>query len=222
MDLFDFGRLLHSVAGIAALIAFWIAACSAKGSDLHRRSGKAYLLALIVVMSLSSLMVAGRALQGDPGAAVFLAFLISLVGTASCLMWFSIRFKQDAERLHGIVYRGLASWLVMAGAALLTLGIARGVPLMMLLSSLGIAFGLNMWRLALARVRDRRWWLGQHMNGAMLNFIATHDSFIALGIGTVLPELRQPVARMLIAAGVITTGFVLRLAASRKFQGAAQ
>jgi hypothetical protein len=172
-------------------------------------------------MTLSSLMVAGRAFQGDPGAAIFLAFLISLVGTASCLMWFSIRFKQDAWRLHGIVYRGLASWLVMAGAALLTLGIARGAPLMMLLSSLGIAFGLNMWRLALARVRDRRWWLGQHMNGAMLNFVATHDSFIALGIGTVLPELRQPVARMLIAAGVITTGLVLRLAASRKFQGAA-
>ena len=41
------------------------------------------------------------------------------------------------------------------------------------------------------------------MNGAMLNFIATHDSFIALGIGSVVPELRQPVARMLIAAGVI-------------------
>ena len=62
----------------------------------------------------------------------------------------------------------------------------------------------------------------QHLNGAMLNFIATHDSFIALGIGTIVPELRQPVERMLIAAGVITAGLVLRFLASGKFGGSAR
>jgi hypothetical protein len=219
MDLFELGRLLHGMAGTVALIAFWIAASAGKGSNLHRRSGRVYLLALIGVMTLSLLMVAGRALQGDRGIAIFLAFLISLVATASWLMWFSIRFKRDEPRLYGIVYRGLASWLVMAGAALLALGIVRGLPLMMLLSSLGIAFGLNMWRLALTRTRGERWWLAHHMNGAMLNFIATHDSFTALGIGSVVPELRQPVPRMLIAASVITIGLVLRVAASRRFRG---
>ena len=218
MDLFELGRLLHSTVGIVALIAFWIAASAAKGSDLHRRTGRVYLLALIGVMTLSSLMVAGGALQGDPGVAIFLAFLISIVGTASWLMWFSIRFKREEGRLHGIIYRGLASWLVIAGVALLALGVARRVPLIMLLSSLGVGFGLNMWRLALARPRGERWWIAQHMNGVMLNFIATHDSFLALGIGTVVPELRQPVERMLIAAGVITIGLALRVAASRRFR----
>jgi hypothetical protein len=133
------------------------------------------------------------------------------------LTWFAIRFKRDEQRLHGVVYRGLASWLATAGVALLGLGIHRGVPLMMLLSCVGVAFGFNMWRLALSPARDAKWWLGQHMNGVTLNFIATHDSFIALGIGTVLPELRQPVERMLIAAGVIATALVLRAAASRRF-----
>ena len=213
MDLFELGRVLHGSAGLVALVAFWIAALAAKGGDVHRRAGRIYLLALIGVMTLSSLMVAARALQGDAGAAVFLVFLISMVGTASYLMWFSIRHKHDEVRLHGLVYRALASWLIAAGVALLALGISRGVPLMMLLSTLGLAFGVNMWRLAMVRVRDRRWWLGQHLNGAMLNFIATHDSFVALGIGSVLPELRQPVARMLIAASVITTGLVLRASA---------
>ena len=219
MDLFELGRVLHSAAGMVALAAFWVAALAGKGGHLHRRSGRVYLLALMGVMALSSLMVAGRALHGDPGAAIFLAFLISLVGTASWLMWFSSRLKRAEGRLHGIVYRGLASWLVAAGAGLLALGIGRGAPLMMLLSSLGVAFGLNMWRLALARHRGGRWWLAQHMNGAMLNFIATHDSFMALGIGTVVPELRQPVPRMLIAAGVISAGILLRIAASRRFGG---
>jgi hypothetical protein len=39
-------------------------------------------------------------------------------------MWFSIRFKREEARLHGIVYRGLASWLVGAGVGLLALGIS--------------------------------------------------------------------------------------------------
>ncbi len=217
VDLFELGRVLHSTAGLVALVFFWIAATATKGGAAHRRAGKVYLLALIAVMTLSSLMVAGRALQGDRGVAIFLVFLISIVGTASWLMWFSIRHKHAAARLHGLVYRGLASWLIVAGAGLLGLGIVRRMPLMMLLSSLGVAFGVNMWRLALARVRDRRWWLAQHMNGAMLNFIATHDSFIALGIGSVLPELRQPMPRMLIASGIIAAGLVLRVLSSGRF-----
>jgi hypothetical protein len=217
MDLFELGRALHSSAGSVALVCFWLAALSAKGSNVHRRAGTVYLVALVAVMTLSTLMVAGRTLEGDRGAAVFLAFLISMVGTASWLMWFSVRYKHDDERLHGVVYKSLASWLIVAGIGLFGLGVVRGAPLMMLLSSLGLGFGSNMWRLALARVRDRRWWLAQHTNGAMLNFIATHDSFIALGVGTVLPELRQPIPRMLIAASVITTGIVLRVLASRRF-----
>ena len=85
MSLFELGRVLHGTVGIVALAAFWTAALAAKGSDRHRRAGKIYLLALIGVMTLSSLMVAGRALAGDRGVAIFLAFLISIVGTASWL-----------------------------------------------------------------------------------------------------------------------------------------
>jgi hypothetical protein len=38
---------------------------------------------------------------------------------------------------------------------------------------------------------------------------------VSQGSGTVLPELRQPIARMLIAAGVIASGLMLCVAASR-------
>ena len=89
---------------------------------------------------------------------------------------------------------------------------------MMFLSLLGVGFGANMWRLALARERDGRWWLAHHMNGAMLNFIATHDSFLALGIGTVVPELRLSVPRMLIAATVTALGIMLRARLGRRYQ----
>lgn len=136
-------------------------------------------------------------------------------------MWFSIRYRRDQARLLGPVYRGLASWLITSGLALFCLGVARGAALMMLLSLLGVGFGANMWRLALAPEDDGRWWLAHHMNGAMLNFIATHDSFIALGVGSVVPELRRSVPRMLVAAGVIGIGMTLRIGLGRR-QKAAQ
>jgi hypothetical protein len=102
-----------------------------------------------------------------------------------------------------------------AGLALFGLGVARRQPMMMLLPLLGLGFGANMWRLALAPVRDGRWWLAHHLNGAMLNFIATHDSFLALGVGTVVPELRQPVPRMLVALTIIVVGILLRVRLGR-------
>ena len=210
MDLFELGRFLHSTAGIVVLATFWIAALAQKGGRVHRQAGRVYLISLIVVLTLSTLMVAGKALDGDPGVAIFLAFLISMVGTASWLMWFASRYRHEPDRLVGRTYRLLASWLIVSGAALFFLGVARQRPLMMLLPLLGVGFGGNMWRIA--RVpREGRWWLEHHMNGAMLNFIATHDSFIALGIGSVIPELRHGVGRMLVAAGVISIGIALRI-----------
>lgn len=59
MDLFDLGRLLHSAVGTIALASFWTAALASKGGRLHKRAGKAYLLALIGVLTFSTLMVAG-------------------------------------------------------------------------------------------------------------------------------------------------------------------
>ena len=216
MDLFDLGRVLHSAVGTVALVAFWTAGLSAKGGRTHRRAGKAYVFALIAVMALSMLMVAGKVARGEPGMGLFLAFLISLVATATWLTWFAIRYRRDAERLTGPTYRGLASWLVIAGMAMFAFGVSTGRPLTMFLSLLGLGFGANMWRLALARDRGDRWWLAQHMNGATLNFIATHDSFIALAVGSVVAELRRPVPRMLVAVGVTVTGLLLRTLLGRR------
>ena len=86
----------------------------------------------------------------------------------------------------------------------------------MFLSILGAGFGANMWRLARVRVRDPRFWLAHHMNGAMLNLIAIHDSFLALGLGSVVPELRDGLPRMLIAVGLTAVAIVLRVALARR------
>jgi hypothetical protein len=50
----------------------------------------------------------------------------------------------------------------------------------------------------------------------MLNFIATHDSFLALGVGSVVPELRHGLPRMLIAVGLTAVAIVLRITLTRR------
>jgi hypothetical protein len=211
-DLFDLGRVLHGSIGIIALIAFWVAALAVKGSQRHRRAGRVYLPAMLLIMGLSLLMVAGQAIQkSNPGIAIYLLFLISMVGTASWLMWFSVRYKHDPQRFLGKTYRALATWLVVFGSGVLVVIALEGRLVGIFLSLLGIGFGVNMWRLALTKASaGRPWWLQHHMNGVMLNFIATHDSFIALGIGSLVPELREPVPRMLVAVTVTAVGIGLR------------
>src|SRR5688572_17166373 len=97
MDLFDWGRVLHSSVGTVALSAFWVAALATKGGRVHRRAGRVFLVALIGVMSLATLMVAARIRDGNPGGALFFTFLITMVATASWLTWFSVRRKRDPE-----------------------------------------------------------------------------------------------------------------------------
>ena len=217
MTLFELGRLLHSTVGIVALISFWIAALARKGGPLHRRAGKVYLPSMIVIMVLSVLMVAGKASEGTTGIAIFLAFLISIVGTASWLMWVPIQRRRSGGRIDGPTYRVLATWLILAGSALFLMGVAMNRYLIMFLSLLGVGFGTNMWRLALSRERGPKWWLEHHMNGAMLNFIATHDSFLALGLGSVIPELRHGWPRMAVAIGVTAIGLILRALSGARY-----
>ena len=75
-----------------------------KGGAVHRRAGRVYLRgARSAVMTLSTLMVAGRAADGDPGLAIFLAFLIShrRHGVVADVVR-GPRDDASAARLHGV------------------------------------------------------------------------------------------------------------------------
>ncbi|MCM2563627.1 hypothetical protein M8756_16080 [Lutimaribacter sp. EGI FJ00015] len=65
--------LLHILAGVAALAAAGIAVGSAKGGRLHRRSGNAYTLAMLIV-GLSALVLA----VANPNAFLFAVGVFSL------------------------------------------------------------------------------------------------------------------------------------------------
>ena len=211
MELFNLGVLLHSSVGTVALASFWTAALARKGSRVHRTAGKILLLSLIGVMTFATLQVAARLQTGNLAGALLYLFLISLVATACWLTWFSVRHQRDPARLTGAVYRTLASWLVIVGAIVFSTGVATERPLTMFLALLGLGFGANMWRLALKPASGPQWWRAHHMNGAMMNFIACHDSFLTIGLASVLPEIRQPYPRMTVAVTVTVVAIVLRV-----------
>jgi hypothetical protein len=211
MELYSFGRTLHVVVGVITLATFWMAALATKGSVLHRRAGAVYLVSLVAILATAGLMLVGRVSQGDTSTAAWIGILMIFLGTSAWLAWASIRHKRSVALLTGHVYKVLASLNLIAAALMIGLFLATGFPLILILSSVGFAMGTTMWRLVLQGPRDRRWWLEQHMNAAAVNFAATHDSFLSLAVGSVIPVLREAWPRALIAVGVLSLALVLRM-----------
>jgi len=211
MELYSFSRTLHVSIGLITLATFWIAALARKGSVLHRRAGAIYLVSLIAILVTAGLMLLSRLRQGHASSAVWIGFLIIFLGTSAWLAWSSIRRRQNVTLLTGRVYKTLASLNLGAGVLMVGLFFVARFPLILVLSSVGFVMGTAMWRLVLRGPRDRRWWLEQHMNAAAINFAATHDSFVSLAVGSVIPVLREPWPRALIAVSVLVLALVLRV-----------
>lgn len=219
MDLYSFGRTLHVAVGTVTLATFWIAALATKGGTLHRRAGAIYLVSLIAILVTAVMMLLARLRAGDSSTAAWIGMLIIFIGTSAWLARSSIRQKQSAALLTGRVYKLLASLNLGAGVVMVGLFLVARFPLILILSSVGFAMGTTMWRLAVRGPRDRRWWLEQHMNAAAVNFAATHDSFLSLAIGSVVPVLREPWPRALIAVSVLSLALALRIWMGRRYLG---
>jgi hypothetical protein len=219
MDLYSFGRILHVSVGAITLATFWIAALAKKGGILHRRAGAIYLVSLIAILATAGLMLLGRLSHGDTSTAVWIGLLMIFIGTSAWLAWSSIRQQQNVALLTGRLYKVLALFNIAAGVLMVGLFFLTRFPLILILSSVGFAMGTAMWRLVLRGPRDHRWWLEQHMNAAAVNFAATHDSFLSLAVGSVIPVLREPWPRALIAVSVLSAALVLRIWMGRAYLG---
>jgi hypothetical protein len=219
MTLYTLGRTLHVAVGAVTLITFWTAALAPKGSPRHRQAGRIYLLSLIGILATASLMLVARLRAGDFAIASFLTFISIYLGTSAWLAWASIRRRRDVAVLTGVVYRLLASFNIAAGLLMIALFVAKRFPLLLVLSTVGVGQGMVMWRLVRRGPRDERWWLEQHMNGAVVNFGATHDTFLALAVGSLVPVLRAPWPRATIAAVVLSIAMALRIWLGRRYLG---
>src|SRR5262245_21413837 len=215
MSTYEKIKLLHMAVGTVALVAFWVAALARKGGSTHRTAGKFYLLTLICVTVSTWPMIAVSIIDGRTAQTVLLSYLNLITVTAAWLSWRCVRDKRDFARFNGVILRSLAAAIAIFGLVILylsttTSSAARSV-LMVGFSLLGIITGSNMLILARNNGADKRWWLAQHLNGATINFAATHASFFGFGLARLLPELSGPWLRTSSQLSILALAFALRL-----------
>lgn len=173
----DLSLWAHVGVGSMAMVLFWATLLSAKGSPRHRRSGRAFFLAMLATVSTVPPVVMLRPVPFDPGWIVSLVYLSVCVGTVVTLAWTAIRWKDQPERFRGLHFRWLGPLLVTLGAVVMAAGLVKGDPVAAVLSWVGLVYGAAMMYFARSRAPlHPRWWLSWHLNAVLGLFTAVHGT----------------------------------------------
>jgi hypothetical protein len=226
MNLFEAARLAHIVVGVAVLVTFWRAALAVKGGATHRRFGRLYLLAMTVLLGLTLTMAAGMAMGGQGMRAVFNVY-VALISVATVWMaWRSIADRNDVDAYRGWACKLLCAALGCYGVFLLTIVPRMGSParmaMVMAFAVLGLVIFASLLRRIVRGADHPRWWLSEHLTAMALNFAATHASFTILGLGAILPAVKEPWTRTAILTSWMIGAGIVRWWAGRRFLGAPQ
>jgi hypothetical protein len=192
MSVYTVLTFLHVGLGVAALVTYWVAGVTKKGSPAHRAAGKIYLGAmaglLIAAVPMTFYVWAAR----GPVTGGFLAYLLVITTTSVWSAWRAIRDKRDWARYTGPVYRMLM-WLNLGsaiGVALLGLLLAQRMQLVIVaFSAIGLIGFLQMRHFVRQPPQDPRWWLNEHLSAMIGNGVATHIAFLAIGLPRLVPSL---------------------------------
>lgn len=172
----------HGLSGLVALVTFWMAAFAKKGSPLHLRVGKIYMVAMIAIMLTAAPMAAIIAARGHVRNAVFLAYLVVITANGVWLGWRAVKRKRDQDGFRGGAYAAMAVASLASAAIVFVVGQRAGSPLLMGFSSVGAFTGAQMLARRARPLASTRWWLKEHF-GAMIGCgVATHIAFLSIGL----------------------------------------
>lgn len=191
MTLHTISFALHAGLGTLALVTYWTAGLSRKGSPVHRLAGKIYLLAMAGLL-VAALPLTAALASRNPVAASFLTYLVVITVTSVWTSWRAVRDKKDWARFTGPVYRTLMWANLVTGLAIAYVGLFITTQMQVIFvafSSIGILGFVRMWRFSRRPPEDARWPLRQHLGAMLGNGIATHIAFLTIGLPKVLPFL---------------------------------
>ena len=216
--------LPHAWIGALALVSFWTAALARKGSQAHRYAGRVFLLAMLGILITALPLTISTWLRGQAVWAVFLGYLVILVGVNCLNAWRAIRHRADFSRYANAGFRAGAIVLGLAGLAVVAVGIHYGAVILIAFGAIGPLAAWPSLRLAHRGPSDRQWWLRSHYGAMIGNGVATHIAFFQIGLARLFAELGMQLiiniawlAPLLIGA---IAGFLLdrRLARARVFR----
>lgn len=212
---------LHGLLGALALVTFWTAALARKGSPVHRAAGKVYLAAMVALLVPAVPLAIRIWITRSWVGGVFLMYLEVIVATSVWASWRALRDKRDWAAYTGRTYRVLAWANVVAGAAILAVGLfwtSRMQAIFIGFSMVGVIGGPAMLRFARTAPTDPTWWLEEHFGAMVANGVATHIAFLSIGLPKLLPMLAGPLLQNTAWLGPLTLAVVARMWLNRKYR----
>ena len=179
----------HVAAGTVALAAYWTAGLAKKGSPLHRRAGQVFLLAMLGILASGVPLVLDALARGQENAAAFLGYLLLLVAQGCWSAWRAVRDRRTPQRYFSPVFWSLTGATVVAGAAMVWLGVHIGQPIFAVFGGVGAVIGFGAMQARRRAATDPVWWLREHYGAMIGNGVATHIAFFGIGLRRMLPGL---------------------------------
>jgi hypothetical protein len=212
--------LIHAAIGAVALITFWIAGMSKKGSPVHKGAGKIYLVAMtgiiLSALPLALSMLLNKSLAGGS----FFLYLLVITTTSVWCSWRAIRDKRDWANYVGSVFKILMVLNFLSAITIVSVAVTIPNDIQIILiafSSIGIINAVKMFRFMRTAPTDPRWWLGQHLGSMIGNGVATHIAFLSIGLPKLLPMLSGPVLQNMAWLGPLTLSIFVGLYLRRKY-----
>jgi uncharacterized membrane protein len=211
---------IHASIGTLALLTFWVAGLSKKGSVIHKAAGKIYLLAMTGIIISAFPLTISMLLNKNPAGGSFFLYLLVITTTSVWCSWRAIRDKRDWSRYVGKIFKFLMVLNLLSALAIVSVAVM--IPndiqiILMAFSIIGIMNAVKMFRFSRKAPADPRWWLEQHLGSMIGNGVATHIAFLSVGLPRVLPMLSGPVLQNLAWLGPLTLSFVAAIYLTRKY-----
>ena len=214
--------LPHALVGTVALVTFWTAGWAKKGSPLHKRAGKIYMIAMIAIVLTALPLILSQALQGQWVGATFLAYLVILVSHACRSAWLAIRYKRDFARYTGTGSRISAGLLSLSGIVVVIIGVQFGAWLLIMFGLIGPVTGWGALQLIRKGPSSPKWWLKEHYGAMIGNGVATHIAFLQIGLMRLVPELGFSAVQHLAWFGPLTAGILAGFWLNRRYMARRQ
>lgn len=178
--------LVHGLCGLIALITYWSAAIAKKGSPLHLRVGKIYMLAMLGIVITAVPMAIIIAMRGQTGIATFLAYLVLITSTAMWLGRRAIKRKRDQDAFRDNAYLSVAILNLVASMVVFSVGFKLSQSLLMGFSVVGTISGIQMLTRRAKPLLSMRWWLREHYAAMIGCGVATHIAFLSIGLNRLI------------------------------------
>lgn len=207
----------HALIGTVALVTYWLAGLSKKGSPLHKTAGKIYLVAMLGIVVTALPLALSHALEGQWVGAVFLGYLAILVSYACRNAWRATRWKRDFARYTGTGFRVSAVLMAITGIAVSILGFVYGAWILAIFGLIGPMAALDARSMIRKGPQSPKWWLKEHYGAMIANGVATHIAFLQIGLLRLVPDLGGALIQNLAWFGPLALAYVATWWLNRRY-----